>query len=183
MPQPAHLARHTDTKSSAHDPKGGAGVAVFVTVMSTARLTLAILLTVVSPPAGVASADRTLEELVGAIADARGHVAILASQATTAPLQTLTVPTDDEQGAFAAVLAANHVLDDMMRGPPAGLRRGTDTAVRTELNATHDALAAYARARAAGDRKAMRAAASEAVKALDRADALLDPEKSYRILH
>ncbi len=130
-----------------------------------------------------APANGVLEPLVSAIADAEGHAASLAEYAATAPPPSLTILTEDEQAAFSAVTAASQALDQIMHHSPAVLRRDTDVALLAELNRVHDALGAYAQARTAGDRRTMRAAASDAVAALQRADALLDPAKSYGIFH
>ena len=130
-----------------------------------------------------ASAHGVLEPLVSALAEAQDHAASLAEHAATAPPASLTAPTDDEQAAFSALIAVNEALDEIVHHSPAALHRETDTALLTELNAARDALAAYASARMGADRKAMRLAAGDAVEALGRADALLDPDKPYGILH
>jgi hypothetical protein len=119
---------------------------------------------------------------VNAIADAQAHAASLAERAGTAPPRGPTEPSPDEKDALAAIVAADHALSVLMDDAPGALPRMVDTALLSDLGAAHDALAAYAQARTRGDRKAMRAAAGDAKKALDRADARLDPYNRHHIM-
>ena len=141
---------------------------------------VAISILIVVPASAVADASSSrLEPLVSAIADARAHAASLAEHA---PRRSRAAPSTQETDAFAAVVAADHELNDLTETSPSALPRMVDTAVQSDLNAAHDALAAYAHARTRADQKAMRAAAAKAVDALDRADGRLDPHKEYRIM-
>jgi hypothetical protein len=132
------------------------------------------------PAAATADASSAqIEPLVSAIADARAHATSLADGA---PPKHRSAPTRGETDAFAAIVAADHELNDLMETSPSALPRMVDTEVQADLNTAHDGLAGYARARARGDKRAMRAAAAKAVDALDRADGRLDPHKEYRIM-
>jgi hypothetical protein len=139
-----------------------------------------VLLLAASASAGPSSSE--LEPLVSAIADARAHAASLADRAATLPPASLKLPSPDEKDTFAAVVAADHALNDLTDASPGALPRMVDTELLSDLNAAHDGLGTYVQARTRGNRKAMRAAAGDVTDALDRADARLDPYKRYHIM-
>jgi hypothetical protein len=142
--------------------------------------TSVVLLLAASASAEPSSSE--LEPLVSALADARAHAASLAERAGTAPPSGLKQPSPDEKDTFAAVVAADHALNDLTDASPSALPRMVDTELLSDLNAAHDGLAGYVQARTRGDRKGMRAAAGDVTAALDRADARLDPYKRYHIM-
>jgi hypothetical protein len=146
------------------------------------RLAATSVLLLVGASASADSSSRELEPLVIALADARAHAASLAEHAGTAPPAALNQPSDDEKDALAAVVAADQALNDLTHASPTALPRMVDTQLLSDLNGAHAGLAAFAQARTHGNRRAMRAAAENAVKALDRADARLDPLKPYHIM-
>ena len=139
---------------------------------------LAPLAAAAATPAGGA-----LAPLAAALDDAASHAAPLAEHAATASPAALTTPSDDEAGAFSAVVAADQALTRVVREQPAALPRGADTSVLAALNDAHAALSTYALARADGDRETMRSAAREAVEALGRADALVEESRPYPLVH
>ena len=146
------------------------------------RLTATSIVLLLAASASADPKASELEPLVSAIADARAHATSLGERATTVPRSELKQPSPEETDAFGAVVAADHALNDLTEASPGALQRMVDTELLSDLNAAHDGLAAYAQARTHGNRKAMRAAAGDAVKALDRADARLDPHKPFHIM-
>lgn len=118
-----------------------------------------------------------LDPLVSALDDARQHAASLADYAATAPPARLTTSSPDEDGLFSAVVSADQALSDLLEDSPSALPRDGDIAILTHLNATHDALAAYARARTRGDRRQMTLAARRIVDSLARAEGVVQPSQ------
>ena len=143
------------------------------------RLFATLALTLLPLAARAAAPDAVLEPLTSAIDDAQTHAAALADHAAHAAPTTLTMATDDEQGALSAVIGAEAALARIMRATPAMLLQQTDVAITAELNRAQQALGSYLQARLRGNRNMMRAAAADAVEALGRADALVSAERTH----
>ena len=144
-----------------------------------ATLVAAALVVLGAGGSGPAGPDAVLAPLTSAVDDAQAHAAALAKHAAEASPATLAMPTDDEEGAASAIVAADGALDGIMHAVPSAMPRQTDLDVLAELGRAHDALGSYVQARLHGNRNLMRAAAADAMAALGRADALLGVERPH----